>query len=337
MYESPRTILLIHPGGFGDVLLAVPAMRVLRGHYPQHEIGLLAASDIGRFLHMSGEVDQIFPIEEAHLTELMADQDGRSSALAQWLQRGTIAVGWLHDRDRALHTALQAQGISQIVVQSPAGESERHQSDRFLSLLRRLGIIEKAEPLVLTLPGDIAEEGRTRLIRSGVALNARTIICHPGSGSRHKCVAPQLWSEFLHECLRLQWTPVVVAGAADEWVLETEGWRNHNRVPVIRSASITQLAGLLANAQGYLGHDTGVTHLAAMLGVPTIAMFGPTDPHRWAPQGAHVTVLRGEVCGCHGWDEVQACTEKPCLAIKVADVVAALQGIAPRYHRVTNS
>ena len=107
-------------------------------------------------------------------------------------------------------------------------------------------------------------------------------------------------------------------------------------VPVIYPVSITQLAGLLASAQGYLGHDTGVTHLAAMLGVPTIAMFGPTDPGRWAPRGANVTVIQGGACRCEGWDEVQLCRDKPCLAVKVADVVAELQRIAPRYHPVTN-
>lgn len=336
MHESSRTTLLIHPGGFGDVLLAVPAMRALRRHYPDHGIGLLAATEVGRFLEVSGEVDQVFPIEEPHLAGLMSGQDERPSALAQWLQHCAIVVGWLHDRDSTLHNALQARGISQIILQSPAGESDRHQSDRFLSPLRCLGIIEKAVPPILTLPGDVVAEGRTQLTRGEVAPTARIIICHPGSGSRHKCIAPQVWLELLHECLRFRWTPVVVVGPADEWALASDEWQNMGSVPVIYPVSITQLAGLLASAQGYLGHDTGVTHLAAMLGVPTIAMFGPTDPGRWAPRGANVTVIQGGACRCEGWDEVQLCRDKPCLAVKVAEVVAELQRIAPRYHPVTN-
>jgi hypothetical protein len=159
MHESSRTILLIHPGGFGDVLLAVPAMRALRRHYPDHGIGLLAATEVGRFLEVSGEVDQVFPIEEPHLAGLMSGQDERPSALAQWLQYCAIAVWWLHDRDSTLQNALQARGISQIILQSPAGESDRHQSDRFLSPLRCLGIIEKAVPPILTLPGDVVARG----------------------------------------------------------------------------------------------------------------------------------------------------------------------------------
>jgi len=100
---------------------------------------------------------------------------------------------------------------------------------------------------------------------------------------------------------------------------------------------VTALAAILAQAQGYLGHDSGVTHLAALLGVPTVAMFGPTDDQRWVPRGVHVTVVRGGSCACVDWDAVRACTEKPCLNVKPDEVFKALDAIDFRYRRVTNS
>ena len=54
---------------------------------------------------------------------------------------------------------------------------------------------------------------------------------------------------------------------------------------LLRDLSVRLLAGVLTQADLFLGHDSGVTHLAALLGVPTVALFGPTDPARWAPQG----------------------------------------------------
>jgi ADP-heptose:LPS heptosyltransferase len=63
--------------------------------------------------------------------------------------------------------------------------------------------------------------------------------------------------------------------------------------PVARPPDLLALAALLARVDVYLGNDSGVSHLAAALGVPTVAIFGPTDPRIWAPRGPRVTVLWG--------------------------------------------
>jgi len=85
-----------------------------------------------------------------------------------------------------------------------------------------------------------------------------------------------------------------VAGPADE---ETAG-ELLRRLPagiplaVARGLEVAALAALLAGCAGYLGNDSGVSHLAAALGVPSVVVFGPTDPARWAPLGPQVRVVR---------------------------------------------
>jgi hypothetical protein len=93
------------------------------------------------------------------------------------------------------------------------------------------------------------------------------------------------------------------------------------RSAVLRDLNLSLLAGVIAQAELFLGHDSGVTHLSSLLGVPTVALFGPTNPDRWAPRSNQVTVLRTAPCLCSSWEAVQACAEKPCLAVPVEQLI----------------
>jgi lipopolysaccharide heptosyltransferase III len=90
----------------------------------------------------------------------------------------------------------------------------------------------------------------------------------------------------------------------------------------LKGVEILTVAGVLALTQLFVGHDSGVTHLAGLIGASTVALFGPTDPNRWAPRGAHVTVVQGAPCLCQSWDEVSQCGNKPCLDISRDYLVA---------------
>jgi ADP-heptose:LPS heptosyltransferase len=65
-------------------------------------------------------------------------------------------------------------------------------------------------------------------------------------------------------------------------------------LPEARDLAVGELAALLARCSGYVGNDSGVTHLAGLLGIPTLALFGPTDPARWAPLAPRVRVVRAQ-------------------------------------------
>ncbi|MFH0789970.1 MAG: glycosyltransferase family 9 protein [Pseudomonadota bacterium] len=84
--------------------------------------------------------------------------------------------------------------------------------------------------------------------------------------------------------------------------------------PILKKSALPILAGVLSHCVGYLGNDSGVSHLAAALGVPTVNLFGPTDPAYWAPQGKDVTILTaGLPCAPCSPEVVKLCPEKECL------------------------
>ena len=102
-------------------------------------------------------------------------------------------------------------------------------------------------------------------------------IIHPFSGSRKKCWPLERFRDLAH---RLAGRMPVAWCAGPEDDLS----------PAVRFADLYELAGWLASARIYIGNDSGPTHLAAAVGTPVVALFGPSDPAVWAPRGSQVAL-----------------------------------------------
>lgn len=337
MSAPQRTIVVIHPGGLGDVLLSLGALVALRTAFPHHELVLLAGLEVGTLLIHCGVIDHVWSLESSQMGAMFTGGEQLSGEQHAVFGRCDLVVGWLSDHSGSLRRTMRELGVSRVILQSPASIEGLHQSARFLQVLQREIRAELRPSLDLHLPEQVRQSGVDALRASGIGESCPLIVCHPGSGSVHKCVSPGIWGTLFQGCHARQWLPVVLLGPADEQSASAIRELSMSELPVLRPASVTKLAGILSQAQGVIGHDSGVTHLAALLGVPSVAMFGPTDEQRWAPQGPQVTVVRGEICACKGWDAVRACREKPCLSIDPEEVLKALDRIEFRYPRVTNS
>ena len=337
MPVSQRTILVIHPGGLGDVLLSFDALAAMRASSPHHAIVLLAGSEVGQLLVHCGVIDQSLSIESSQLSALFTGEGRLLDDQLGVFRRCDLVVAWLSDQTGLLRRTMQELGIPRVILRSPASTEGHHQSERFLQTLQGEFPADARPPLRLHLPEQVLQSGEDALRAVGIERAMPLIVCHSGSGSRHKCVSAATWGALIRGCRARQLMPVVVVGPADEQAAAAISELGITDLPILRPRSVTMLAAILAQAQGYIGHDSGVTHLAALLGVPTVAMFGPTDEQRWAPRGAHVTVVRGGSCSCKGWEAVRACAEKSCLNVNPEEVFMALNRIEFRYHRVTNS
>lgn len=321
---SPPTVFVWHPGSLGDVLLAGPAIRALRATYPRHELLLAAQEEIGTLLRDCGEVDGLYSIGHRGLADLCAGSTRVHGTLGDALGRCEVAVCWLADQGGRIRRALEGLGVPRVIVRSPhdAGVRAVHQTERFLETLAPLDAgCPTRDPLRLPVP--LAEEGRRRLRSVRPAEGDPCAVIHPGSGSAHKCCAPSFQAELITRLRDRGVTPVMLVGPADGEVSARVRDLLPVPVPTFRGLDLLGAAGLLAAADLYLGHDSGITHLAAALAVPTVALFGPTMAARWAPRGDAVATLSGPPCHCDGWLHIRACVDKPCLVIPVESVVAA--------------
>jgi heptosyltransferase III len=141
--------------------------------------------------------------------------------------------------------------------------------------------------------------------------SSHQIAVHPGSGGAAKCWPAENFAEVIERLWQQNRSVLLLAGPADDHRLESIR-RATTRAPSpsphrsrpYRDAPKSELLQVLANkpllevahhlqaCRCYLGNDAGITHLAAMLGVPTVAIFGPSDPEVWRPVGPSVKVIR---------------------------------------------
>jgi ADP-heptose:LPS heptosyltransferase len=127
------------------------------------------------------------------------------------------------------------------------------------------------------------------------SLGNHAIGIHPGSGSPRKNWPLERFVQVARLVeQRGVLRPLFLLGEA-EGGMDAQLSRLCPGLSCLKGAELLELAGTLSHCRGYVGNDSGVTHLAAALGVPVVAIFGPTDPAVWAPRGAQVRVVRAEV------------------------------------------
>jgi len=148
------------------------------------------------------------------------------------------------------------------------------------------------KPMIRSTQAD-REKGREILDEIGVSQTLKPVIIHPGSGGSHKC-----WhlDNFLSvaRMLAKEGTEVVflLGPAEEERFDESTRAKIGGVAKILASLPLTDVLSVLSCARGYIGNDSGITHLSAAMGVRTVAVFGPTQPAIYGPVGPEVTVLR---------------------------------------------
>lgn len=323
-----QAILVIHPGALGDVLLARPVLRTFRNQFPQHELALLAGESVGVLLRNAGEVDRVFPLESKHMSELYAGVDGLHPAFRSWLGKCTIAVGWLQDTEGTMACTLRASGVQSACLKSSQSSDilAEHQSVRYFEALGLEGDGEDTGN-GLFLPPIVCDRGEG-ILRTLKWHNQRPlVVIHPGSGSARKCVEAWRLARVIEWLSQAGMTPMLLEGPADAGPVTQVLANVTIPVPVIRNLDLSTAAGVLSHAELYLGHDSGMTHLAAALSIPTVACFGPTNPRRWGPLGRSVSIVLGAPCTCV---MEEYCRDRVCLQIAPDRIIDACRSLLVR-------
>ena len=322
MPNQRSVFLVIHPGSLGDSLLALEGVRALKRQFPDRRFVWMGQAVIGDLLVQCREVDESVSLEGQYFGQLYFPPEQWTDPLKALLEPCTHCVGWLNDSDGAIKENLTSFGIEHVMIQSPksANLERRHAEDRFLEILKPLGVTGTSQKRTLRLPFDLKNFQRRRDWDEFLeSRDSQFLVMHPGSGSLHKCVPPSLLRKVAASLRQNQKRALVILkGPADEEAVDNliseMGTEDYT---LVKEESLLSVAYLLNQATLYIGHDSGITHLASLLGVPCIALFGPTDPGRWAPRGDHVSVIRGPFCQCTHWKDVQECHSKPCLHLSV--------------------
>ena len=287
-------ILVIRGGAIGDFILTLPALKALRDSMPHAHLQILGYKHIAVLAEDRFYAQAVRSIEYAPLAKFFASNLELPAELADYFASFDLIISYLYDPDRIFESNLRRCGAENLIT-GPARivENAGHAARQLARPIEELGInVLDLSQRIFPSIGDrqFALEFLGNLAQPVVAI-------HPGSGSRQKNWPIEEWIAMMSKGGEFSKTGkrpslVVISGEAD--AAETEQlereWRDRN-VCFARNFPLPDLAGVLANSI-FIGHDSGISHLAAAAGASCILLFGPTDPDVWAPTNTNVQVLR---------------------------------------------
>lgn len=272
------------------MILTVPWLLALREAHPGSSLHLLCHAGQGELLRCLGIVDEFFPDEGSGWHGFFSDTPGELSLKLRPdpCEYQTVYI-FLSESGRGLALALRKR-IEATVIELPARPSPFEALHASHLPFRATGMLLE-ERFFRGLPQEQRKSKEARFF------------VHPGSGSGLKNWPPENFAGLMKkasESLPLaEWT--VLEGPSDQETVAAlcRLWKGH--LQVFRPGSLCRLASILKEGYLFVGNDSGVTHLAAFLGIPTLALFGPSDPKIWSPLGRQVRVrFHQDTCPpCH--------------------------------------
>ena len=272
-----RKILVLRGGALGDFIVTLPALALLRRRWPDARVELIGNATAAQLAQANGLLDIAHSQHEARWAALF----GRAQLPADfttWLASFDLVLNFWPDPDGELRQRFPLHA-GQIFLAAPAMPERAPAAAHYCEPLRALGL-EPSEFFV-TLSQ----------ITPRPASDFSRIAIHPGSGSSKKNWPLERWIELCAWLTRAHRADLlIVTGEA-----ESDSARALKRFGrFAHDLPLADLAVRLSQCRLFLGHDSGISHLAAACGVPCILLFGPTDPAMWAPPAPHVRVIK---CG----------------------------------------
>jgi hypothetical protein len=314
-------ILIIRPGAIGDTLLTLPVLQTLRARYTHPHLTLVGNAAVLPLACATGIVDDTSDYQAPQWSELFSSKGITTPSLQAQLQQVELAICWLHDSDGTVASNLRRAGIPQVIT-APSRPAPNERIHIMTYLAQTIGITFDTAGARLALArapafAHIPTLAQT-LLPSLAPSEHHWFAIHPGSGGASKCWPVERFAALITKLWQRHTPVLLLAGPAEETRLaELEQLMPSPPDPSLWhrliNAPLLEVAQQLRSCRGYLGNDTGITHLAALLGVPTLALFGPSNPAIWQPQGPIVCILHTSILGNLSEDVIMQRLESLCL------------------------
>ncbi len=302
-------ILIRATNWLGDAIMALPALRAIRGRFPDAKISILARPYVADTYRGQSICDELISYDPKGVhagisgrERLAQDLRVQNFEVALLLQNAFDAawIAWRAGIPERVGYARDGRSLllTKKIPVPKLGEIPAHEQFYYLELLRRAGWIN-------SLPGesfitlDVSEDRRRQaektLSSAGARPNAARIAIGAGASyGSAKCWPPDRFADFVNRFRLHTDADVILFGtAAEQKVSDTiaAGIRGPS-ISLVGKTAIAALPALLSRCQLFVGNDSGAMHVAAAVGLPVVAIFGPTDPHGTAPITPRCTVVQ---------------------------------------------
>ena len=283
MGEKRGKILVVRGGAIGDFILTLPAISALRNTFADAHLEVLGYPVVAELAKAGGLIDGFRSIEAGPLARFFARDAKLDPAWVEYFESCNLIISYLYDPDGIFRTNVGRATKAQFIqgLHRPDESSDVHATAVFLKPLEQLAIFAP-DPV----PRISVESG-------GKLAPGKWIAIHPGSGSERKNWKLEYWFTLLQWVqTKTDWNALLVGG-------EAEGTRLDELTPAIGKGRLhraeclplADLAALLAQCELFVGHDSGITHLAAATGCKVVAIWGPSRRVIWQPLNKSVRIV----------------------------------------------
>ncbi len=288
-------VVVFHQGALGDFLVAASAVEDLAGVCAGAHVDFWSKPEHVSLLTGKGYVGECHPSGGALDSLLLHDSLWRTAALPDFLLKADLVLIFGQAGSRVMAERLERRlpaNVSWIQSFPAENDAGAHVSHFLRRQLKELGWPIGCKPLRLSPPADERQAAEDLLHDLGIF--SPPILVHPGSGGRRKVWPLSNWYGLI-EWMRGRLPPfktLLSIGPADGYMNEFSRTMREAGVAILSGLTAVRLSALLSLCALYIGSDSGVSHLAAAVGIPVIAVFGPTDPRVWGPPGNNVALVQ---------------------------------------------
>jgi ADP-heptose:LPS heptosyltransferase len=311
--SSVRRILVIRQHNqLGDMLCAVPLFRALRRTYPDAHIALLSRPLNSEILRGSTVLDEIIVYDKAKFLQspLQVFRFGRALKRREFdlaITPATVSMSvtsdvlaWLSGAPRRIGPAslngkknLTGYFYNVQVDLDWSTDPNKHQTQRNLDIASILVLEDDSIELHIGLSDEERSVGRATL---DAARGARDVVVgfHPGAAKIRNRWDALRFAEIANRCAEIYGAFIVItAGPDDDEPLREMSLNMPNLCLVLHNEPIRHVASVISHCDVFVTNDTGMMHVSAGVGTPTLSLFGPTDPLQWAPPGSRHRFILG--------------------------------------------
>jgi ADP-heptose:LPS heptosyltransferase len=279
-------ILVIRGGAIGDFILTLPAINALRGTFPDTHLELLGYPVLAELARAAGIIDAFRSIEARPLARFFARNAPLDPEWSAYFESFNLIISYLYDPDEIFKTNVGRTTKAQFIhgPHRPSEQEASHATAVFLKQLEQLAIFDfDPVPKLILISDESLPPGPWLAV-------------HPGSGSEKKNWPEAKWIDLLQQLLKETNANLLLIGgeAEGEKLKRIRALLPSTRVRLAQNLPLWEVARLLGQCTAFIGHDSGITHLAAALGIPALALWGPSNDQIWKPLHRGTLIVKSE-------------------------------------------
>ena len=284
----------------GDAIMALPALRAVRSRFSDAQITILARPYVAAIYKNQQVCDDMIVVDDE--TDVVNELRVRKFDAALLLQNAFQAawIAWRAEIPERIGYARDGRSflLTKAVPVPRAGEIPAHEQFYYLELLRRAGWLNDL-PNEAFIKLNVLEEDRRRASEffASAGVNKDSLRIAIGAGASYgsaKCWPPDRFAELANRLQAQSHADVILFGTAAEAAVSSAISANMHRPPIdlTGKTSIADLPAHLSQCHLFIGNDSGAMHVAAAVGLPVVAIFGPTDPFGTAPVTQRCSIVQ---------------------------------------------